>query len=493
MAVRVVNGSTYTEDGWPLVDQAGCTWAAIPGTTVTIQVQIGVPATALTMWLGDWNAYVEPLEDPTTACWTQGNSVLGGYGENDGSNHLGGTAADADWEKHPMGPHAPDDPAAGFTVAQVDTINEMKAYFTFTAKDGTVIQIVWWANDWDSPHDSMHSQLGYGTFQYRDEVAAWLAAHIRPDGLSTFRRGAMPQQDSGVPILAAAVGCSLAHAADILPEVRAGLIGSHCNTVNRIAMWLAEEGEESAGFTATVEIGNIDGTTYQGRTWEQITGASNYAAFSKWAYDNGIEGVTSPTYFVDNPAALGDPRYESVGATWYWTVARPQINGLADAGDVEGVTRAINGGLNGIDARVARWNLALAQGDSLLTLLVDEDDWMTNPQVVQMIADIHRETVDQHGPSRSFMAVDGTLIDTPLGINWNTDGNAWTLVLTEAYRLGVPLAVATVEYIAANGVYPDSYASADANKWLADFGQAYCKGLVAEKATPVKAAKKSTK
>ena len=61
---------------------------------------------------------------------------------------------------------------------------------------------------------------------------------------------------------------------------------------------------------------------------------------------------------------------------------------------------------------------------------------------------IHRETSTQQGPSRSFMADSGGNIDTPLGIAWNTDGNAWTLVMTEAYRLGVPFAVKVVEAVA---------------------------------------------
>lgn len=90
--------------------------------------------------------------------------------------------------------------------------------------------------------------------------------------------------------------------------------------------------------------------------------------------------------------------------------------------------------------------------------------------------DIHRETVAQAGPSRSFMATDGTNVDTPLGIGWNTDGNAWTLVVTEAYKLGVPWAVDVVTQIAKNGVYKGTYA--EANPFLREFGKAYCQGLV---------------
>jgi hypothetical protein len=109
------------------------------------------------------------------------------------------------------------------------------------------------------------------------------------------------------------------------------------------------------------------------------------------------------------------------------------------------------------------------------------DEWMSE-DIKQLIREIHRETVTEKSPSRSFMATDGALVDTPLGIEWNTDGNAWTLVMTEAYRLNVPLAVTVVEDIAVNGPVQKSWVgSKDFNQWLRDFGQAYCQGLVAEK------------
>lgn len=94
--------------------------------------------------------------------------------------------------------------------------------------------------------------------------------------------------------------------------------------------------------------------------------------------------------------------------------------------------------------------------------------------------DIHREDVTQKGPSRSFMADGGAVIDTPLGIHWNNDGNLWNTVMTNAYLFDVPYAVDVVENIAKHGVYPDTYAASQ--PWLAKFGQDYCKGLVRYKA-----------
>jgi hypothetical protein len=102
---------------------------------------------------------------------------------------------------------------------------------------------------------------------------------------------------------------------------------------------------------------------------------------------------------------------------------------------------------------------------------------MTNQD---MFNDIHRETVTQQGPSRSFMADGGGNIDTPLGVEWNSDGNLWTTVMKDAYLFDVPYAVKVVEAIAKDGVYKGTYA--DANPFLREFGQAYCKGLVRYKA-----------
>ncbi|MGN0100774.1 MAG: C39 family peptidase [Dietzia sp.] len=150
--------------------------------------------------------------------------------------------------------------------------------------------------------------------------------------------------------------------------------------VNRAAMWCAQLGHESVGLKYMREIhdgsnyegrrdlGNVhpgDGRRFRGRGPIQITGRNNYATLSRWAHGRGL--VPTPTFFVDDPVALEQPRYGFLGAVWYWTVARPQINGLADARNLEAVTRAINGGLNGIDDRRNRYHRCLAIGGRLLT------------------------------------------------------------------------------------------------------------------------------
>ena len=159
---------------------------------------------------------------------------------------------------------------------------------------------------------------------------------------------------------------------ELLPAVRDALVQSDCTNRRRVAQWFAQIGHESAGlrymqelaegsaYEGRADLGNTepgDGPRYKGRGPIQITGRHNVRAVSEWAFDRGV--VPSATYFLEFPDELAGDRYGFLGAVWYWTIARPQINALADAEDIEGVTRAINGGLHGIDDRKARYYRAL--------------------------------------------------------------------------------------------------------------------------------------
>lgn len=360
---RVVYGNSFSENGWPMVNSDECTWVTVPGTSVSLQIQNGQPLAILRAFAADFNAYVEPLRDPDSACWTPTNSVPT-------SNHLSGTACDFNWNDHPFQVSY-----AGFSSRETATVRELLDFYE---------QTVFWGQDWQSPKDAMHFQVGYNTYQ-NPHTADFIARKIRADGFSTFRRGSRPV--GAATILAAATGLSAARAAEILPAVSDGLKASQCTNVNRIAMWLAQVGHESAGFNATEEyasgaayegradLGNTqpgDGVRFKGRSWIQITGRNNYAAFSRWCSGKGL--VPSPTEFVDNPNRLAELRWAGIGAAWYWTVARSDINALSDRQDLETVTRRINGGTNGLADRRDRYNRALLQGDALLQLLAEPLD-----------------------------------------------------------------------------------------------------------------------
>lgn len=339
-----------SENGWEpsWANQSQLVWKDIPGANARMQFLQGFPSIILCAFAADYNAYVEPLRDADCASYTPTNSVPT-------SNHLNGTAMDMRWESHPFRVRGT------FTDAQMRTVRELLEFYEDT---------VFWAGDWNDPIDEMHWQMGYGTYQDQGHLRDFVARKIRADGYSTFRRGTAPQAGDPASVLARATGLSLAKATEILPAVRSGLKQSDCTNVKRIAMWLAQVGHESVSFQYTEEIDKTGRyAPYIGRTWIQITWDYNYRAFGQWCYERGL--VRDPNVFILNPAKLADQEWAGIGAAWYWTVERPNINSMCDSGNFVGVTKAINGGTNGLADRQARYDRALALGDELLSLVLD--------------------------------------------------------------------------------------------------------------------------
>lgn len=166
------------------------------------------------------------------------------------------------------------------------------------------------------------------------------------------------------------------------------------NTEKRIAMFLAQVGHESAHLTVTKEnlnygvdgllntfpkyfkgsavaaqyarkpqaiasrvyagrMGNGDeasgdGWKYRGRGLIQVTGKYNYENCGKAL---GLD-------LISNPELLESSLNAVLSAGWFWQTT--SLNGYADAGDIEGATRKINGGLNGLADRKAIYSAALA-------------------------------------------------------------------------------------------------------------------------------------
>lgn len=98
---------------------------------------------------------------------------------------------------------------------------------------------------------------------------------------------------------------------------------------NRVYANRMNNGDEKSG----------DGWKFRGRGLIQCTGRSNYERLAK---------------FIDKPveetvAYLETPEGAVLSAVWYWHERR--INTIADRDDLEAVTRAVNGGLNGLKDR----------------------------------------------------------------------------------------------------------------------------------------------
>jgi putative chitinase len=108
------------------------------------------------------------------------------------------------------------------------------------------------------------------------------------------------------------------------------------------------------GAFGLAQLGNTqpgDGWRFRGRGAKQTTGRANYSR---------VKALTKIDVIAD-PSKLSMPDTGMRAACIFWTDR--SCNSFADADDIEGLTRAINGGLNGIEERRA----ALARAKAVLT------------------------------------------------------------------------------------------------------------------------------
>ncbi|MES2208229.1 MAG: glycoside hydrolase family 19 protein [Pseudomonadota bacterium] len=99
---------------------------------------------------------------------------------------------------------------------------------------------------------------------------------------------------------------------------------------NRVYSNRMGNGDEASG----------DGWKYRGRGLIQLTGKNNYAAASQAVGHD----------FVNDPNALLETGWATLSAAWFWSTHG--CNELADKADYIGITKAINGGTNGLDTRI---------------------------------------------------------------------------------------------------------------------------------------------
>jgi putative chitinase len=89
-----------------------------------------------------------------------------------------------------------------------------------------------------------------------------------------------------------------------------------------------------------------DGWKFRGRGLIQLTGRANYTAFATTVN-------MTPDQVVEY-AETFDGAVQT--ACWFWNTNN--LNRYADVNDIKTMTQRINGGLNGLDDRVAKYNLA---------------------------------------------------------------------------------------------------------------------------------------
>jgi len=112
---------------------------------------------------------------------------------------------------------------------------------------------------------------------------------------------------------------------------------------NRVYANRMGNGDEASG----------DGWKYRGRGFIQLTGKDNYEALSRDLMGD----------FVNNPHFVAEDKYAMLSAGWFWNSRN--LNSLADLGltidVIERITKKVNGGLNGLSARIEKLNALSAK------------------------------------------------------------------------------------------------------------------------------------
>jgi len=92
-----------------------------------------------------------------------------------------------------------------------------------------------------------------------------------------------------------------------------------------------------------------EGWLYRGRGLKQLTGKFNY---EKCGRDLSVD-------FVGSPDLLLEPVYAARSAGWFWRTNA--LSAFADADDIKGMTKKINGGYIGLEARQALYDACYGQ------------------------------------------------------------------------------------------------------------------------------------
>lgn len=148
---------------------------------------------------------------------------------------------------------------------------------------------------------------------------------------------------------AAHLSTAMAEAEINTPIRAAAFLGQLAHESGELRWWV--EHADGSAYEGRRNLGNTesgDGHKFLGRGPIQLTGRANYRA----------AGQALGVPLEDCPDRAADPDVGFRVAAWYWTTHR--CNQLADEGDIAGVTRAINGGHNGLAARIRYRNRAIA-------------------------------------------------------------------------------------------------------------------------------------
>jgi putative chitinase len=167
-----------------------------------------------------------------------------------------------------------------------------------------------------------HESGGYTMLSENLNYKAATLAACWPNRFAVLGPDKKPKKENG-KLVPTAVANSIAGK----PELIANLVYS-----NRMGNGPAESGE---------------GWLYRGRGLKQLTGKDNYTRCGKAI---GLDLVASPDLLLEPMAAARS-------AGWFW--AANNLASFADVGDIKGMTKKINGGFIGLEARQALYDACL--------------------------------------------------------------------------------------------------------------------------------------
>ena len=111
------------------------------------------------------------------------------------------------------------------------------------------------------------------------------------------------------------------------------------------------------GYEGRKDLGNTqpgDGKRFMGRDVIQVTGRANHRALTAWVRKTFGGGPD----FEAKPELLESPEWLGIGAIWYFLAARKDLIKYCREGNIEMVTRRVNGGLNGYQDRLHWYDLS---------------------------------------------------------------------------------------------------------------------------------------
>ena len=169
-----------------------------------------------------------------------------------------------------------------------------------------------------------HESGGYTALSENLNYKAATLAACWPNRFATLGADKKPIKENGK-----LVPTGVANAIAGKPELIANLVYS-----SRMGNGPAESGE---------------GWKYRGRGLKQLTGKDNYTRCGR---DLGLD-------LVSNPDLLLEPMAAARSAGWFWK--SNNLSSFADAGDIKGMTKKINGGFIGLEDREKRYKAVLAE------------------------------------------------------------------------------------------------------------------------------------